>query len=117
MMIQEMTRGDGGIATNINNGHWRNGQWVIEGMVGIWVDEQWGRIVRQGGWDDRVCWAICYVDGVGEFGIGNIYVPSDETECQRWLPRLGEWCESEEAKDWISVDVLGGDFNIISRGK
>jgi len=117
VMIQEMTRGDGGVAANIENGHWRNGQWVIEGMVGIWIDEHWGRIVRKGGWDDRVCWAVCYVDGVGEFGVGNIYVPSDSEERMRWLPKLGEWCESEEAKDWMAADVLGGDFNMISRGK
>ena len=63
---------------------------MIEGMVGIWIDEQWGRVVRYGGWDGRVCWAICYIDGVGEFGIGCIYMPSDSEEQMRWISRLGK---------------------------
>src|SRR3954468_14161225 len=86
-------------------------------MVGIWIDEHCGRIVWKGGWDGRVCWAVCYVDSVSEFEVGNIYVSSDSEEHMRWLQKLGEWCESDEARDWIAVDVLGGDFNMISRGK
>lgn len=117
VLAQEMIRGEGEIAENIHNGHWRNGQWVIKGLVGIWVDRQWGRIVRSGGWSERIVWAICWIDGVGEFGVGSIYVPSDGAERLQWLAKLGEWCESEEAKDWLSVDILGGDFNMISRGR
>ena len=42
VLVQEMTRGSGNIAHNIRSGHWNSDTWVIEGKVGIWIDNQWG---------------------------------------------------------------------------
>src|SRR3954469_19747824 len=116
IMVQEMTRGDRNIAQNIRSGHWANRQWVIEGLAGVWIDNHWGRVVRSGGWDGRIVWAVCWVDRVGELGVGSIYVPAEEKERRQWLKRLEEWSGTEEAEDWMNVDIMGGDFNMLSRG-
>ena len=117
LMLQEMYRGEGNIAQNIKSGYWSRGHWVIEGLVGLWIDNHWGRVVRSGGWDGRIVWAVCWVEGVGELSMGSIYVPAEEKERKRWLERLEEWSETEEAEDWLNLDFLGGDFNMISRGE
>jgi len=67
VMVQEMTRGGGVIAQNIESGHWGSGKWIREGLVGLWIDGHWGRVVRSGGWDGRLVWAVCWIEGVGEF--------------------------------------------------
>ena len=53
---------------------------MIEGLVGVWIDNHWGRVVRSGGWNSRIIWAVCWIDGVGELGVGSIYVSAEEKE-------------------------------------
>src|SRR4051812_28901562 len=48
--------------------------------------------------------------------MGSIYVPAEEKERKHWLERLEEWSETDGAEDWLSVDLMGGDFNMVSRG-